>query len=91
MSGGLAAFFGLPLGGALFVLEVPHRMGIQYFEALGPSIVCTIISVIVAKSITQEDLGALSRPTPFFCAAVLTTFCLQVVNMCSQTCLSKPG
>jgi len=58
MSAGISAFFGLPLGGALFVLEVPHRIGLQYYEALGPSIVATIVSVIVAKSITQSDLGS---------------------------------
>lgn len=57
MAGGLAALFGLPVGGALFVLEVPHRMGLQYYEALGPSILCTLVSVVVAKSITQADLG----------------------------------
>jgi len=30
---GIAGFFGFPMAGALFVLELPHRMGLQYFEA----------------------------------------------------------
>jgi hypothetical protein len=32
MSGALAAFFGAPLGGSLFALEVNSRFGVEYFE-----------------------------------------------------------
>jgi H+/Cl- antiporter ClcA len=32
MAGALAAFFGCPLGGSLFALEVNSRFGIEYFE-----------------------------------------------------------
>ena len=29
----VGGFFGFPMAGALFVLEIPHRMGLQYFES----------------------------------------------------------
>jgi hypothetical protein len=32
MAGALAAFFGAPLGGSLFALEVNSRFGVEYFE-----------------------------------------------------------
>jgi H+/Cl- antiporter ClcA len=32
MCGALAAFFGVPLGGSLFALEVNSRFGVEYFE-----------------------------------------------------------
>jgi H+/Cl- antiporter ClcA len=51
-----AAFFGLPLGGAIFVLEIPHRMGLQYYEALSPAIVSTLVGVIVIKASTGTSL-----------------------------------
>lgn len=38
MASGLAAFFGEPVGGAIFALEVLHRHGLEYFEALLPAI-----------------------------------------------------
>eukprot|EP01125_Pyxidicula_operculata_P014212 TRINITY_DN4731_c0_g1_i1.p1 TRINITY_DN4731_c0_g1~~TRINITY_DN4731_c0_g1_i1.p1 ORF type:complete len:549 (+),score=54.98 TRINITY_DN4731_c0_g1_i1:49-1695(+) len=57
MSGGLGGFFGLPLGSTFFCLEIPHRTGIQYFEALSPSIVSSLASTLVQKCIMSEDFG----------------------------------
>lgn len=56
MAGGLAGFFGLPLGGALFVLELPHRMGMQYYEGMTPVIVSSLISCVVSKGIENETI-----------------------------------
>jgi len=39
MGAGLAAFFGEPLGGALFACEVLHRYGIEYYEAVVPTVI----------------------------------------------------
>lgn len=39
MAAALGAFFGAPLGGALFALEIPHRRGLEYYEALIPAVV----------------------------------------------------
>jgi H+/Cl- antiporter ClcA len=43
----IGGFFGFPMAGALFVLELPHRMGLQYFEALSPAVISSIISSCV--------------------------------------------
>lgn len=50
MGTALGAFFGAPLGGALFALEIPHRRGLEYFEALVPTIVATLIGFFVFRA-----------------------------------------
>ncbi|HUO10694.1 MAG TPA: chloride channel protein [Phycisphaerae bacterium] len=50
MGTALGAFFGAPLGGALFALEIPHRRGLEYFEALVPSIIAALIGFFVFRS-----------------------------------------
>ena len=49
---GLAAFFGEPLGGALFGCEVIHRYGVEYFEALIPSVVAGLTCNSVFRFLT---------------------------------------
>jgi len=39
MAAGFTVLFGAPLGSALFSLELLHRRGLQYYEALIPSII----------------------------------------------------
>lgn len=39
MAAGFTVLFGAPLGSALFSLELLHRKGLQYYEALVPSII----------------------------------------------------
>jgi H+/Cl- antiporter ClcA len=39
MAAGFTVLFGAPLGAALFALEILHRRGLQYYEALLPAIV----------------------------------------------------
>ena len=39
MAGGLTVLFGAPLGAALFALEILHRRGLQYYEALLPALI----------------------------------------------------
>jgi H+/Cl- antiporter ClcA len=51
MAAALAAFFGCPLGGSLFALEVCSRFGIEYFEHLIESIFCGEISLVVFRSL----------------------------------------
>ena len=57
MSAALAAFFGMPLTGAIFVLEVPHHNGLEYFEAVSPAVCSSVLAAIVNKLITQRPLG----------------------------------
>ena len=52
----VGGFFGFPLAGALFVLEIPHRMGLQYFEALSPATIASIISVLTHRLIIGNDV-----------------------------------
>ncbi len=49
MAAALGAFFGAPLGGALFALEIPHRRGMEYYEALIPSLVAAFVSFEVFR------------------------------------------
>jgi len=53
---GIAGFFGFPMAGALFVLELPHRMGLQYFEALSPSTIASIVAVLVNRMVTKNEI-----------------------------------
>jgi len=55
-SSAVGGFFGFPMAGALFVLELPHRSGVQYFEALTPAIMGSIVSVLTNRLIVKNDV-----------------------------------
>jgi H+/Cl- antiporter ClcA len=59
MSAALAAFFGAPIGGALFALEIPHRRGIEYYEAITPAIVSGIFSFAIFRYATGLTVGGI--------------------------------
>lgn len=59
MSAALGAFFGAPLGGALFALEIPHRRGIEYYEALVPAVLSAILSFCVFRWNTGLTIGGM--------------------------------
>ena len=62
-SAAIGGFFGFPMAGALFVLEVPHRLGVQYYEAISPSIFASIIAVLVNRMVTKDEVkGYFSYP-----------------------------
>jgi H+/Cl- antiporter ClcA len=52
----VGGFFGFPMAGALFVLEVPHRTGLQYFEALSPATIASIVAVLANRLVTGNDV-----------------------------------
>jgi len=54
-SAAVAGFFGFPLTGALFVLELPHRMGLQYYEAFSPATLASIVAVLVNRMVLPDD------------------------------------
>lgn len=64
MSGALSAFFGVPLGGNLFALEVTSRFGIEYFEHLMEAIFAGEICVVVFRAIANLPLGAIWEIVP---------------------------
>ena len=47
MAAGFTVLFGAPLGSALFALEILHRRGLQYYEALIPAIVGSLCGYAV--------------------------------------------
>eukprot|EP00579_Thalassiosira_antarctica_P027781 CAMPEP_0202007994 /NCGR_PEP_ID=MMETSP0905-20130828/12313_1 /ASSEMBLY_ACC=CAM_ASM_000554 /TAXON_ID=420261 /ORGANISM="Thalassiosira antarctica, Strain CCMP982" /LENGTH=656 /DNA_ID=CAMNT_0048566039 /DNA_START=93 /DNA_END=2063 /DNA_ORIENTATION=+ len=57
MSGALSAFFGVPLGGSIFALEVASRFGIEYFEHLTEAIFAGEICVVVFRTCAGLPLG----------------------------------
>lgn len=52
MAGALAAFFGCPLGGSLFALEVNSRFGIEYFEHMVEAIFAGEITLVVFRRLS---------------------------------------
>jgi len=59
MASGLAAFFGEPVGGALFACEVLHRYGLEYYEAVVPTVVAGLAcnwSFRVVAGLPQEPI-----------------------------------
>ncbi len=59
MSAALAAFFCAPIGGALFALEIPHRRGLEYYEAIIPAIISGIFSFSVFRLGTGLEVGGI--------------------------------
>lgn len=52
MAGALSAFFGCPLGGSLFALEVNSRFGIEYYEHMVEAIFAGEITLVVFRSLS---------------------------------------
>eukprot|EP00127_Corallochytrium_limacisporum_P007476 Clim_evm21s252 gene=Clim_evmTU21s252 len=56
---GLAAFFGVPLGGALFAFEVCHRMGLQNYEPLPYAMVAGLCCLVVFRACLDLGFGSI--------------------------------
>lgn len=59
MSGSLAAFFGCPLGGSLFALEVNSRFGVEYFEHVSEALFSGIICLAVFRQLANLPMEAI--------------------------------
>ena len=57
MSAALGAIFGAPIGAALFALEIPHRRGLEYYEAVAPAVISAILSFAVFRISTGMTIG----------------------------------
>eukprot|EP00634_Sargassococcus_sp_CCMP2135_P003835 CAMPEP_0198666702 /NCGR_PEP_ID=MMETSP1467-20131203/65732_1 /TAXON_ID=1462469 /ORGANISM="unid. sp., Strain CCMP2135" /LENGTH=315 /DNA_ID=CAMNT_0044403359 /DNA_START=11 /DNA_END=954 /DNA_ORIENTATION=- len=55
MASGLAAFFGQPVAGAFFALEVVHRHGLEHFEALLPAVAAGTACNVVFRLLCRLD------------------------------------
>jgi H+/Cl- antiporter ClcA len=54
---GFTVLFGAPLGGALFALEILHRKGMQYYEAILPALVSSAIGYLAYTGLTHLGIG----------------------------------
>ncbi len=59
MGAALSAFFCDPIGGPLFALEIPHRRGLEYYEAIIPTMVSGICSFAVFRAGTGLAVGGI--------------------------------
>lgn len=61
MAAGFTVLFGAPLGAALFALEILHRRGLEYYEALMPAVVGSLAGYAVYVVITGVGLEPVWR------------------------------
>ena len=54
---GFTVLFGAPLGSAFFALEILHRRGLQYYEALVPAIVGSLCGYGVYLGLSGLGVG----------------------------------
>ncbi|KGF72024.1 hypothetical protein DO97_13440 [Neosynechococcus sphagnicola sy1] len=59
MSAAFGAFFGTPLGSTLLALEIPHRWGLEYYEALIPTLIAAIGGFAIFRLCTGLTIGGL--------------------------------
>eukprot|EP00871_Galdieria_phlegrea_P000219 jgi/Galph1/1198/GphlegSOOS_G6123.1 len=59
MASGFSVFFGAPLGGSLFALEILHRQGYEYFEHMIYALWAALISVIFQRCLAVSNLREL--------------------------------
>ena len=57
MGVGFATLFGAPIGSALFALEIPHKRGMEYFEATIPAMIGCLVGYGVFAFITGHGIG----------------------------------
>lgn len=65
MAGALAAFFGVPLGGSLFALEVNSRFGIEYFEHTIEAIFCGEVTLVTFRALAKLPIQPIWQITEF--------------------------
>ncbi len=57
MAAAFAVLFGAPLGAALFALEILHRRGLQYYEALLPALVGSSAGYGIYLVLNSQGIG----------------------------------
>ena len=65
MAAGFTVLFAAPLGGAVFALEILHRKGMEYYEALVPAAIGSVAGYAIYTALTGWGLQPVWRfPTP---------------------------
>lgn len=57
MAAGFTVLFGAPLGSAIFALEILHRRGLEYYEALLPAVLGSLSGYAVYVAVTGAGLA----------------------------------
>ncbi|MBL8976244.1 MAG: chloride channel protein [Myxococcales bacterium] len=65
MAVGFATLFGAPIGAAIFALEIPHRRGLEYYEATVPVIIGCLVGHTLFAALTGAGLGPVWRFAPY--------------------------
>jgi H+/Cl- antiporter ClcA len=65
MGVGFATLFGAPVGAAIFALEIPHKRGMEYFEATVPAILGCLVGYAVFAGITHHGIGPVWHFPPY--------------------------
>jgi H+/Cl- antiporter ClcA len=61
MAAGFTVLFGAPLGAALFALEILHRRGLQYYEAILPAVTGSLCGYGIYAAVTGAGLEPVWR------------------------------
>jgi H+/Cl- antiporter ClcA len=64
MAAGFTVLLGVPLGSAIFALEILHRRGLEYYEALLPALVGALSGYAVFVAVTRVGLDPLLHLPP---------------------------
>ena len=71
MAAGFTVLFGAPFGSAIFALEILHRRGLQYYEALLPAAIGSLSGYVVYAAVTGFGFHPIWRfPEPHALRAV---------------------
>ncbi|WP_448513758.1 chloride channel protein [Parathermosynechococcus lividus] len=65
MAAGMGVFFNTPLGAALFVLEIPHRRSLEFYEAIIPALISAFCGFTLFRVITGTTIGSIYRFPPY--------------------------
>ena len=65
MGVGFATLFGAPIGSAIFALEIPHKRGMEYYEATVPAIIGGLVGWGIFAFITHSATGATWHFAPY--------------------------
>jgi H+/Cl- antiporter ClcA len=64
MAAGFTVLFGAPLGSAVFALEILHRRGLEYYEALLPAVIGSLCGFTVNVVVANRGLAPVWRFPP---------------------------
>jgi H+/Cl- antiporter ClcA len=64
MAAAFTVLFSAPLGSAVFALEILHRRGLEYYEALMPAVIGSLSGYVIDVLLTRNGLGSIWHLPP---------------------------